>query len=108
MSDVDTVVAVALAAAAGAIVRFRLSPHGWRATLTVNLVGSLILGLLAGATGTPDSVVTVAGTGFCGSLTTFGTFALEASTGPRRMRLVVVSTNLAGCLGAAALGYTIA
>jgi CrcB protein len=107
MTDVATIAGVTVAAAAGSIVRFRLSPYGWRATLAVNVAGSFLLGILLGA-GPSDSVATVAGVGFCGSLTTFGTFALEARTGPRRTRLLVVSTNLLGCLGAATLGYAIA
>jgi CrcB protein len=48
-------------------------------TLTVNAVGSLILGAVAGAVsgGAPTWLLTVAGTGFCGALTTFSTFGLE-------------------------------
>ncbi|MFC0863988.1 fluoride efflux transporter CrcB [Sphaerimonospora cavernae] len=49
-------------------------------TLTVNIVGSLILGFLLGARsglGLPQGVVALAGTGFCGALTTFSTFGFE-------------------------------
>lgn len=49
-------------------------------TLTVNVVGSLVLGGVASAVasaGAPEWVLTVAGTGFCGSLTTFSTFGFE-------------------------------
>ena len=102
-----TVVGLAVAAAAGAIVRFRLSPFGWRATLAVNLAGSFLLGLLVAARGGSSDVVTVLGTGFCGALTTFGTFALEASTGPTRLRIVVVTSNLVGCVVAAAAGFAL-
>jgi CrcB protein len=102
-----TVVATALAAAAGAMVRFRLSPFGWRATLVVNLVGSFVLGVLLATRSSTSDLVTVLGTGFCGSLTTFGTFALEASTGPARLRLTVVATNLAGCVAAASAGFAL-
>lgn len=102
-----TAVGLALAAAAGAMVRFRLSPFGWRATLAVNLVGSFVLGVLLATRGSTSDVVTVLGTGFCGSLTTFGTFALEASTGPARLRLIVVGTNLVGCVAAATVGVAL-
>lgn len=49
-------------------------------TFTVNAVGSLVLGVTAGAvsaTDGPDWVLTLVGTGFCGALTTFSTFGLE-------------------------------
>lgn len=102
-----TAVGLALAAAAGAMVRFRVSPFGWRATLAVNLAGSFVLGVLLASRGNASELVTVLGTGFCGSLTTFGTFALEASTGPARLRITVITTNLAGCVAAAAAGFAL-
>jgi CrcB protein len=48
-------------------------------TLTVNAAGSLILGVVAGAVsgGAPSWLLTLAGTGFCGALTTFSTFGFE-------------------------------
>jgi CrcB protein len=48
-------------------------------TLTVNAFGSLILGSVAGAVsaGAPTWLLTAAGTGFCGALTTFSTFGFE-------------------------------
>jgi CrcB protein len=48
-------------------------------TLTVNAAGSLILGAVAGAVsgGAPLWLLTLAGTGFCGALTTFSTFGFE-------------------------------
>lgn len=49
-------------------------------TLTVNVVGSFVLGAVAGtvtATGGPEWLLTLAGTGFCGALTTFSTFGFE-------------------------------
>ncbi|MFX0575309.1 fluoride efflux transporter FluC [Nocardia nepalensis] len=45
-------------------------------TLTVNIVGSALLGGLIGA-GANSWLYTVAGTGFCGALTTFSTFGYE-------------------------------
>jgi CrcB protein len=47
-------------------------------TLTVNTVGSLILGVTAAvSTGLASWILTLIGTGFCGALTTFSTFGYE-------------------------------
>jgi CrcB protein len=78
-------------------------------TLSVNVVGCLILGGLTGAA-LPNPVLSLLGTGFCGALTTYSTFGYET------VRLLeqrsyfwavmnVVVSVIAG-LGAALLGYT--
>jgi CrcB protein len=48
-------------------------------TFTVNVAGSFVLGLIAAAVGggAPGWLLTLAGTGFCGALTTFSTFGFE-------------------------------
>lgn len=49
-------------------------------TFAVNVVGSLILGVLTGAIivgGASQQVQLVLGTGFCGALTTYSTFTYE-------------------------------
>ncbi len=94
-----TVLLVALGAAAGAPVRFlvgRLLP-GPRSTLLVNVVGSALLGLLVHPS---PSTYALVGTGFCGALTTFSTFAVEVVE-TRSWRYVVLS--VVACVGAAAL-----
>jgi CrcB protein len=82
-----TALLVVVGAVVGAPLRYLTdllvqSRHGtvfpW-GTLTVNAAGSLILGLVAGAVsgGAPAWLLTLAGAGFCGALTTFSTFGFE-------------------------------
>lgn len=83
-------------------------------TLTVNVVGSLILGALVGAATrhqVPDELVALVGTGFCGGLTTYSTFGFETirlvEDGARFYALLnVVASVLAG-FGAAVIGYAL-
>lgn len=118
----DTVLAwvcVLLGGAVGAVCRFgvvrfverRSRPTPW-ATFTVNALGSLLLGVLAGLGSTlPGWLGTLAGTGFCGALTTYSTFGYEtvrlADAGrPGRARaLLNVAATLGVGLAAAALGW---
>jgi CrcB protein len=98
-----TLLLVALGAAAGAAARAlaaRALP-GRRATLLVNLIGSLLLGLLTGAA---PAVHALLGIGFCGALTTFSTYALEIVEGGG-WRYAVLSTS--GCLVACAVGLAL-
>ena len=46
-------------------------------TLIVNVVGSLVLGIVAGWPGAPSWALPLVGVGFCGALTTFSTLAFE-------------------------------
>lgn len=46
-------------------------------TLVVNVVGSFVLGLVAGVPHPPEWLMPLVGIGFCGALTTFSTLAFE-------------------------------
>ena len=83
-------------------------------TMTVNVVGSMILGLLAGLAGThhlPDAVTLALGTGFCGALTTYSTFGYETfrlfESGARLYAALNVGISLMAGLGAALIGLAI-
>lgn len=114
--------AVALAGGAGSVARYLLDgavqdrtsglfPFG---TLTVNVVGSLVLGVVAGvvlrhgATGTLQSIV---GAGLCGGLTTWSTASWEtvrlAEEDGARAALRYTVANLGASLAAAALGLLV-
>lgn len=116
---------VALGGGAGAVTRFvtdsvvarrsRLRiPLG---TLVINVSGSLLLGLLAGALGAAaaDSpgghLLAVAGTGFCGGYTTFSTASLEVVRlwlgEGRATGWAYALATLAGSLLAAGVGLAI-
>ncbi|MEO6467832.1 MAG: CrcB family protein [Acidimicrobiia bacterium] len=80
-------------------------------TTAVNLVGSLLLGLLVGMVEFHhwrDDIVRVAGVGFVGAFTTFSTFAVESTRLPTRARLRYVGISVVGGLGLAAAGLALA
>lgn len=81
-------------------------------TFTVNIVGSLILGVTAAAVidlGSPAWVLVLVGTGFCGALTTFSTFGFETVRLLEEGSVLTAATNslasLVVGLGACAGGY---
>jgi len=101
---------VALGGAAGAPLRFvvghrldRALPWG---TLLVNVVGSTVLGALA-ALALDGSAYALLGTGFCGGLTTWSSFAVQTDrVGGARGAAYAVGTlvlSLLGCVLAFAL-----
>ncbi|REE99422.1 fluoride efflux transporter FluC [Thermomonospora umbrina] len=114
-----TVLLVALGAAVGAPLRYladrfvqsrhdSLFPWG---TFTVNVTGSALLGFLAAAP-TGHGVMALAGTGFCGALTTYSTFGYEtlrlAEDGARALALLNAAAGIAAGLGAAYCGAAFA
>ena len=83
-------------------------------TMLVNVVGSLVLGVLVGlATGrdVPDAVMLTLGTGLCGALTTYSTFGYETfrlvEDGARLYAALNAGLSLVVGLAAAAAGYAV-
>lgn len=115
-----TVLMIALGAAVGAPTRYltdrtmqsrheTVFPWG---TLTVNIVASLILGIVTGAgTHLDPAVAALAGTGFCGALSTYSTFSYEtlrlAQDGARFYAAANVAVSLVAGIGAAAFGWSL-
>jgi len=124
----QTVLLVSLGAALGAPLRFvverRLrSAYPW-GTWVVNVVGSAVLGGLAGYVSVladPRSAavaVALVGAGFCGALTTFGGFAAQVldlaaapageGLGPRSWRAIGYgSVSVVACVAVAALAFVL-
>jgi CrcB protein len=97
------VVWVAVGAAVGAPLRYladrgvqrmHRSAFPW-GTFTVNVVGSFVLGALTAAD-VPPAVTALVGTGFCGALTTYSTFAYETFALAERRAAGAAVANLAG------------
>jgi CrcB protein len=115
-----TALLVALGAAVGAPARYltdravqsrhdSLFPWG---TLAVNLVASLLLGIVTGLGAHLDPhLAVVVGTGFCGALSTYSTFSYETmrlhADGARFYAVTNVAVSLVAGIGAAALGWSI-
>ena len=111
-----------LAGASGALARFlldslikqrRKSPFPW-ATVTINVTGSLLLGVLAGLVlfhGQSSTWQTVVGTGFCGGYTTFSTASFETvrliQQNQRGLALLNAVVSLGASVGACALGLAV-
>lgn len=80
-------------------------------TLTVNVLGSFVLGALVAAP-VDGGLALVVGTGFCGAFTTFSSFAFETvrlfETGERRRAAFNATINLVAALLAVALGGLVA
>lgn len=115
-------VAVGGAGAFGAVARYLVDSAVQRrrrepfplGTLLVNLVGSLVLGLLAGLALThahSTTARTVIGTGFCGGLTTWSTAAWEtvrlAQDGTTATSVRFTLVNLVGSFAIAAAGLLV-
>jgi CrcB protein len=118
-----TLALVMVAAAVGAPLRYVVDQavqHRWpgafpAGTLTVNLSGSFLLGLLTGLAahhGLDPQAVTVLGTGLLGAYTTFSTFSYESVRLLEDGAVAEAGLNVAGSLAlglaAAAAGLGLA
>ncbi|MER7419753.1 fluoride efflux transporter CrcB [Micromonospora peucetia] len=114
-----TVLLIAVGAAIGAPLRYLTdravqawlgSAFPW-GTLTVNVVGSLLLGLLVGLPVGPAAGALL-GTGLCGALTTYSTFGYETlrlvRRGRRFLALANVLAGVVASLAAAGVGLALA
>lgn len=112
-----TVLLVALGAAAGAPLRYVVdrviqarmdSVFPW-GTLAVNVVGSFVLGVIAGRADVSDEVMALAGAGFCGALTTYSTFGYETARlfedGARWYAMGNVAVSVVAGVAAAGAGW---
>lgn len=96
-------------------VQSRHDSHFPWGTFTVNVAGSLVLGLLTGMAGAGvvgPRVTALLGTGLCGALTTYSTFSYEtlrlAERGRVRAAVANVTASVAAGLCAVFLGLTLA
>ncbi|WP_338729479.1 fluoride efflux transporter CrcB [Haladaptatus sp. DJG-WS-42] len=106
---------VGIGGALGAMARYLVSgrvpegrlPYG---TLTVNVIGSFVLGALT-FLGVSDDVMLLVGTGACGAFTTFSSFSVETSLlwerGHRTRAALNAGGNLLACLAAIGLGWLV-
>jgi CrcB protein len=115
--------AVAAGSALGGVLRYGAArlwpmvPGGWPlSTMAVNLLGSLAIGVLSVVLAARDTATDVSRlfwmVGVLGGFTTYSTFALEtvfvAESGQLARAAGYAVITLAGCVGAAWLGRSIA
>ena len=115
--DLRLVALVAAGGAIGAVARYALQqwlpsdslPWG---TMTANLVGSLLLGILLGAVAAGatvgDEVILLFGTGLLGAFTTMSAFAVDsirlAENNPSST-LIMITTTILGSIALAWIGW---
>ncbi len=101
---------VALGAAVGAALRYvaghLLDGRFHRGTILVNWVGSLLLGFFSGL-GLAGHTMALLGTGFCGGLTTYSSFAVQAHDRGRVDGGLIVVATVVPALLLCGLGFAI-
>ena len=102
-----TAVFFTLAAMSGALIRVVLRDRfGRPATTVVNLLGSLLLGVIV-AGGFDNNLTVVVGTGFCGSLTTMSGLIVDSYDRPTQRSTMRLVGELLSGIGAAAFGFAL-
>lgn len=112
-----TTLLVAAGGTLGVLARFgisRLTIHSealiW-STVAINVVGSLLLGLLVAGAWFDRDIREALGVGFLGGLTTFSTFSvqvvLETEAGEMGRALAYLVVSVVGGLAAAGVGYAL-
>ena len=101
---------VALGAAVGAPLRYAaghlLDGRIHRGTILVNWVGSLLLGFFSGL-GLTGHTIALLGTGFCGGLTTYSSFAVQAHDRGRVDGAVIALVTVVPALLLCGLGFAV-
>lgn len=97
------------AASLGALARHAIHQLGpnWRALLIVNIVGSLLIGVIVDAE-LSNQATTILAVGFCGALTTYSGFALELRRLPMGQAAGYAAAMVTSTCAAAALGMWLA
>ena len=105
--ELQELLLVALGAVPGALLRWQLALHLADQNLVANTLGSALLGFVAGLPAAPRRQLLL-GVGFCGSLTTFSSWMLDAvrqlGVGEIKAAAGLMGLTLGLGLGAAALG----
>lgn len=109
---------VAAGGALGSVIRYVVSVAvpKWQfvplATLSVNIIGSLLIGIIIGLMPKTNPTHLIGAIGFCGGFTTFSTFSLETvqlfEKGYNSHAIAYMIISMATCLGATILGLKIA
>ena len=106
--ELQELLLVALGAVPGALLRWQLALHLADQNLVANTLGSALLGFVAGLPAAPRRQLLL-GVGFCGSLTTFSSWMLDAvrqlGVGEIKGAAGLIGLTLGLGLGAAALGF---
>ena len=106
--ELQELLLVALGAMPGALLRWQLALHLADQNLVANTLGSALLGFVAGLPAAPRRQLLL-GVGFCGSLTTFSSWMLDAvrqlGVGEIKAAAGLIGLTLGLGLGAAALGF---